>query len=131
MMPTSRDAGSSEDIFTIKAEEYFDRFGRTFTWRSKSTTEDEDGKVTNVTISTTTIKGDLQYNDIPKFYDRYGISPEGDGMFFTLSRYNVQVNDEIVDPADSTVKWKLTKIIETEDVGTGKPYVGFITEKAP
>lgn len=130
-MPQKRDSQSDSAFIISNAIRYFDRFGREYTWISISTTRDEDGKVTNVTKTSTTIKGDLQFENMPKFYNQYGISPEGDGMFFTLSSYGVSVNDEITDPDNSKVKWKLVKQIENEFVGTGKPYVGFVTQKAP
>lgn len=129
-MPTERNHSALGKLMAIKDLEYLKRFGRQVTLLQRTNTLNEDEKISNTTITQTTIWGDLQFENIPKFYDNYGISPEGDGMFFTLSSYGVNVNDEIIDPDDSTIKWKLIKQIENETVGTNKPYVGFYTQKA-
>jgi hypothetical protein len=126
-MPTKRDSQSDSAFIKQNAIRYFKRFGRQYTLINYTNTENEDGKITSIAKPETTIWGDLQFNNIPTKYDRPGVQTEGDGMFFTLPDYTINPNDEIVDPFDSTVKWKLTKVIETESVGTGKPYVGYVT----
>ena len=129
-MPTYRDGGSNAELFARKSEEYFRGFGLTnITWDSFVETRNSSGRLLSRSTVSSTIIGDLQFNNkLLKEYLQLGVGQTGDGFFYTQSSNAIQINDEIV---VGGVRWKLITQVEGEYLGNSIPYIGFLARRKP
>jgi len=130
-MVTTRGADSIVNLQKAKSKEYFEKIGQSgYTRTRKSRTTNAAGRTTAISSATLSLIGDMQFVSVnEKKYIDLGIASLGDGMFFTLSSYDLAGNDEITTP--SGYIYRLTKQIEGEQTAGEEIYQGWIALRLP
>lgn len=103
-------------------------FGKTdFSLIHKTYTVDGMGNLSDVTESTSTISGDLQYvTKEDKDLLELGWVKVGDGIFYTSSLNVVVENDEL---SVDSVRWKLTRKVEGPTVGSAEMHQSWVATR--
>ena len=130
-MVVTRNTGSNAELFTRKSKEYFDNIygSQNFTLIQIVETRNAAGRLSGSTETTTTISGDLQFdNKLLKEYMDLGKANSGDGIFYCEGSSAAVVNNKIIFDG---VKWELTKQVEGEYIQDTVPYKGFIVRRIP
>ena len=129
-MPTTRGASNNADLIYNAMNNYlFNIKGNSYTLRSFTRTLTEDGYLKTSSISTSTIRGDMQFDTIKEMFDNEGKQIIADGQFYTFSSYTINEEDELIDYQGK--KWKIVAKIENEDVEGSKPYSGYAVKRLP
>lgn len=113
-MVTERDAGNNTNEIRDMFETYLDDFCTTVTLRKNSITTDSMGRVTANTVSTSSIKGDIQFiNKWNLDYINSGNVQIGDGMLFVKYDEEISLEDEVVFNGEY---WHIIEQIEGEQI---------------
>lgn len=126
-MPTTRRPATNYELVRKKFEDYLGIKAGTFTLTSFTRTVDNDGRITAVSSSTSTISGDMQYvtyKDVQRLGE--GVARVGDGMFFCKHDVSINPEDEIT--SDSK-QWVLSKQIELPEIEGQDIYQGWIATR--
>lgn len=126
-MVTVRTTKSDASDIRKHFKEYLDTRGTTVTLRKNSSTYDSMGRLTANTITTSTIKADIQF--ISKWnieHVNVGSPQIGDGMIFVLWDADIDIEDEVEFKSE---RWKIEEQIEGEQVGGSIVSKGFLIRR--
>lgn len=123
----TRNADPFAELQKNKCADYFnDQYGQSgFTRTRRTDTLNVSGRIKSSSESTISLVGDMQFVTVKEIQIiKEGLANLGDGMFYTQSKYDLTVDDEITTPQGD--KYRLTTQVEGETTKGQEIYQGWL-----